>query len=71
MLPKGITSIPLPPIVAKEAEALALKMNVATARQLHINLGQEITMAADWLMRTAPGKFPTMDAAIAAIKAMA
>jgi hypothetical protein len=71
MLPKGITSIAPPSIATQEAQALALRMNIATAKQLHINLGQEITMAADWLMRTAPGKFPTLDAAIAAIKAMA
>jgi hypothetical protein len=63
-LPKGITRI------KAAAKLSTLDANVATAKSLHIDVGQEIEMAADWLKRTEPGKFATLADAVAAIRAL-
>jgi uncharacterized protein YfdQ (DUF2303 family) len=78
ILPKGITRAdPLPHGVTRlsshpggtAAAAAQLRANVQSANQMHLALGQQLTTAADWLMRTEPGKFSSLAAAAAALQA--
>ena len=47
----------------------ATAASVATAVEMHLNLGQKIEQVASWLFTQLPGVFKDIEAAIAAINA--
>jgi hypothetical protein len=67
-LPKGITRLSSAHPGGTVAAQAQLAANIASAAQMHMVLGQEIEIAADWLMRTEPGKFASLAAAVAELR---